>query len=186
MSEWNAETAEWYAEKYGDYPTNRLAVNELDLLDHSSIVDVGCGTGSALRHAASMTAGGKLIGIDPVPRMIEIAKELTKKYECKNRIEYRVGSAEQLPIDNDFAKYVFAFDSIDHWQDIDKGLREIKRILQPDGTFAIVKDKSVPGAKKAIKTLMKNLESAGFEISAMKEISKEEINFLLLICSTWK
>lgn len=186
MSEWNAETAEWYAEKYGDYPTNRLAVNELDLLDHSSIVDVGCGTGAALRHAASITAGGEFIGIDPVPRMIEIARELTKEHEFINRIEYRVGSAEKLPVDNDFAKFVFAFDSIDHWQDIDKGLMEIKRILQPDGTFAIVKDKSVPSTNKAIKTLINNLESAGFELLVKKEISKEEISFLLLICSPLK
>jgi ubiquinone/menaquinone biosynthesis C-methylase UbiE len=186
MPEWNAETAEWYAEKYGDYPTNRLAVNELALLDHSSLVDVGCGTGSALRHAASMTAGGEFIGIDPVPRMIEIARELTEEHKFKNRIKYRVGSAEQLPVDNDFAKYVFAFDSMDHWQDIDKGLREIKRILRPDGTFAIVKDKSVPGANKAIGTLVKSLESAGFEISVRKEISRVKISFLLLICSTLK
>jgi ubiquinone/menaquinone biosynthesis C-methylase UbiE len=183
MSYWNAETAEWYAEKYRDYPTNRLAVNELDLLDHSSIVDVGCGTGSALRHAASITAGGVFIGIDPVPRMIEIAKELTEEHEFKGRIEYRVGSAEKLPIDNDFARYVFAFDSIDHWQDVDKGFREIKRILQPDGLFTIVKDKSVPGANIAIKTLIQNVESAGFKISNLKEITREEISFLLMICS---
>jgi hypothetical protein len=26
MTEWNTETAEWYAANYGDYPTNRLAI----------------------------------------------------------------------------------------------------------------------------------------------------------------
>ncbi|GAB4416146.1 MAG: hypothetical protein Kow002_01750 [Anaerolineales bacterium] len=182
MSEWNTETAEWYAEKYGDYPTNRLAVNELDLFDHVSIVDVGCGTGAALRHAASMIAGDKLIGIDPVPRMIEIAKELTDEKKYKNRIEYKVGSAEKLPVDNDFANFVFAFDSIDHWRDIDKGLAETKRIIQSGGTFAIVKDTSVPGASKAIETLTKNLEAAGFTIANKKKISAEGISFFLITC----
>ena len=29
MTEWNAETAEWYAGKYGEYATNRIAVGAL-------------------------------------------------------------------------------------------------------------------------------------------------------------
>ncbi len=186
MSEWNAETAEWYAENYGEYPTNRLAVDQLDLADQAAIVDVGCGTGSALRHAASKTAGsatgGVLIGIDPVPRMIEIARERTREHELEDRIEFRVGSAEQLPVDDGFASCVFAFDSIDHWQDVEKGLKEVRRVLQSDGMLAVVKDKSVPGVKKAVRELVNNLESAGFEITERKEISTGEISFLLLIC----
>jgi len=27
MTEWDSDTAEWYAENYGEYPTNRLAVD---------------------------------------------------------------------------------------------------------------------------------------------------------------
>jgi tRNA G46 methylase TrmB len=61
MSEWNAQTAEWYAEKYGDYPTNRLAVSKIEFMDDPIIIDVGCGTGAALRHAASEITGGLLI-----------------------------------------------------------------------------------------------------------------------------
>jgi SAM-dependent methyltransferase len=124
MSEWNAEAAEWYAENYGDYPTIRLAVDQLDLWDQAAVVDVGCGTGSALRHTASKTAGGVFIGIDPVQRMIEIARERTREHELTDQIEFRVGSSGQLPVDGGFAECVFAFDSIDHWQDVDKGLKE--------------------------------------------------------------
>ncbi len=47
MSEWDSETADWYAEKYGEYPTNRLAVEKLVFVDDTTIVDVGCGTGAA-------------------------------------------------------------------------------------------------------------------------------------------
>ena len=31
MSTWNAETAEWYAAKYGEYATNRLAADAAQL-----------------------------------------------------------------------------------------------------------------------------------------------------------
>ena len=96
MTEWNSETAEWYAANYGDYPTNRLAVERLDLPDQATIVDVGCGTGSALRYAAAKVTNGNLIGIDPVPRMIEIAKDKTKEILTGYPINFMVGSAERI------------------------------------------------------------------------------------------
>ena len=181
MSDWNAETSEWYAKNYGDYPTNKLGINALDLLDNSTIVDIGCGTGSALRHAASKITGGKFIGVDPVPRMIEIANEETQNHDAKNRIAFRVGSAETLPVENNIADYVLAFDSIDHWQDIEKGLSEVKRILQPDGKFVVVKDNSVPGAKKAIDDLTSKLTSMDYTISDQQEISNEGVSFYIII-----
>jgi len=105
MTEWNAETAEWYAANYGDYPTNRLAVGQLDISDQLTIVDVGCGTGSALRSAATEAKNGNLIGVDPVPRMIEIAKNNSKEDETGYHIELMVGSAEDLPIEDSIAAW---------------------------------------------------------------------------------
>lgn len=186
MSDWNAETAEWYAKKYGNYPTNILGIDELTLSENATIVDVGCGTGSALRHATTKIQGGKFIGIDPVPRMIEIAIEETKKHKAKARIEFRVGSAENLPVNDDTADYVLSFDSIDHWLDIDKGLEEIKRIMQSNGMFVIVKDKSVPGAKQSIENLITKLLSTGFNLIKKQEISHEEVNFFLLLTEIGK
>ena len=102
MSEWNDETAEWYANKYGEYATNRLAVDALDIHDRSVLVDVGCGAGAALRHAASRVTQGTLIWIDPVPRMIEIARERALSHPHGAGIEFRQGTAEELPVDDDF------------------------------------------------------------------------------------
>ena len=182
MSDWNRETAEWYAEKYGEYATNRLGVDELDIFDNTVIVDIGCGTGAALRHAASKVANGKFIGIDPVPRMVEIANERTENHPARDQIEYRVGAAEALPVDDGVADYVLAFDTIDHWQDVEKGLLEVRRILKTGGKFSIVKDQGVFGANKAAERLKGNLEMAGFVITTTKQISKEDVAFYLVIC----
>ncbi|MBE2223937.1 MAG: class I SAM-dependent methyltransferase, partial [Anaerolineae bacterium] len=149
MSNWDSKTAEWYAENYGDYPTNTLAVDALDLTPHSIVVDVGCGTGSALRHAAEQVTTGLLVGIDPVPRMVEIAREQTTNHAAADRIVYYEGSAENLPVDDNFADFVFAFDSFDHWQDQLQGLREVKRILKSTGLFVVVKDSGLPDGSKA-------------------------------------
>jgi SAM-dependent methyltransferase len=181
MPEWDAETAEWYAANYGDYPTNRLAVEHLELPVDCVIVDIGCGTGSALRHASLMIDKGTLIGVDPVPRMIEIARALTEDHPGSARVAFEVGAAEDLPIETDRADFVFAFDSIDHWQDIVSGLEEVKRILRPGGRFVIVKDLGVPGAKDALKTLRLSLESSGFTIESRTSIQADDVAFVLLI-----
>ena len=186
MPEWNTETAEWYATNYGNYPTNRLAVDHLELMDHITIIDVGCGTGSALRYAANKFIAGTLIGIDPVPRMIEIAEELTENHSAFDRISFKVGVAEDLPIDDDSADLVFAFDSIDHWQDVEQGLEEIQRILKSDGEVVLVKDNGVPGAKEALNSLRKTLDSAGFDLTVQKEINAEDMTFCLWICQSTK
>ena len=134
-----------------------------------------------MRHAALKIKGGKFIGIDPVPRMVEIAIEETKEHMAINQIEFRVGSAE-----NHIADYVLAFDSIDHWQDIEKGLLEVKRIMQLKGKFIIVKDNSVPGAKKAIADLTNKLDSIEFVIVDKQTISNDEVGFYMIIVELGK
>lgn len=114
-SEWNAETAQWYVDKYGEYATNRLAVDALDVAPNGVIVEVGCGTDSALRRVAAPVPGGELVGVDPVPRMLEIARERAADHPEGHRIEFGEGAAEKLPVGDDHADLVFAFDSIDHW-----------------------------------------------------------------------
>lgn len=183
MADWNSETAEWYAKNYGEYPTNRLAVDELDLPMDAVIVDLGCGTGSALRHASSQVSDGLLIGIDPVSRMIEIARERTVDHPGSDRIVYRQGTAESIPIEDDFSDFVFAFDSIDHWADKSKGFAEIHRILRPDGKLVLVKDSSVPGASKVREALVDEIQQFNFKVLDKRQRSGEGVTFTLWICA---
>jgi ubiquinone/menaquinone biosynthesis C-methylase UbiE len=182
MNEWDAETAEWYAANYGEYATNRLAVEALELKPDSLVVDVGCGTGSALRRAASTITQGSLIGVDPVPRMIEIARERTAGHPAAARIEFRLGAAEDLPVDDAAADVVLAFDSFDHWQDKARGLSEIRRILRPAGRFVVVKDAGLPGEQEARRAFVDALARAGFVVSREEQIEGDDVRFTLWEC----
>ena len=182
MTPWDAEAAEWYAANYGEYATNRLAVEALELEPDAVVVDVGCATGSALRHAASAVSAGNLIGVDPVPRMIELARERTAGHPAAPRIEFRLGHAEHLPVDDAAADVVLAFDSVDHWQDVARGLSEIRRILHPAGRLVVVKDASVPGERMARRALVDALARAGFVVSREEQIAGADVRFTLWIC----
>ena len=182
MGEWNAETVEWYAKKYGEYATNRLAVDALELSPDAIIVDVGCGTGAALRHVAPRVADGTLVGVDPMPRMIEIARERAASHPEGSRIDFREGPAEKLPVDDGFADVVFAFDSIDHWHDQERGLAEIRRVLKPAGQLFVVKDGGVPGGAEARGAFVDGLVASGFEVTSEQALAGEDVAFTMWQC----
>jgi len=182
MSEWDAKTAEWYASHFGEYATNRVGLDQVAISPDAVVVDVGCGTGAALRHASARVTAGRLVGIDPIPRMIEIARERTADHPAAARIAYRVGSAEDLPVDDDSADLVLAFDSIDHWADRALGLAQVKRILRAGGRFVVVKDGNVAGSGEARKALTDELQQAGLAVIEHKDMSGEGVRFGLWVC----
>lgn len=183
MAPWDDETAQHYADAYGEYPTNRLGAEALDLEDSITVVDVGCGTGSALRHAATRFKGGALIGVDPVPRMVEIARARAADHRERARLEFRTGPAEALPVEDATADVVFAFDSMDHWVDRARGLAEIRRILRPQGRLVIVKDQGIPQASDGKKVLLEALAAAGFRVDQRTDPAHDAVSCTIWCCT---
>ena len=179
MGEWTAETAEWYADKYGEYATNRLGIDALDLAAATTVVDIGCGTGAALRHLAESGSEATLIGVDPVARMVEIARERLPAKPPYQRIEFRQGSASAIPLESGSADVLLAFDSFDHWSDKAAGLAEVRRVLRPSGQFAMVKDGGAPGGGEAREAVQQALQHAGFTVLREEDIAKDDVTFTL-------
>ncbi|MGH9046308.1 MAG: class I SAM-dependent methyltransferase, partial [Acidimicrobiales bacterium] len=71
----------------------RLAERLSGLGPGDSVADVGCGPGAAVRHAAKF--GASVVGIDPAPVMLTVARSLTRS---SDRIRFGEGSAEALPL----------------------------------------------------------------------------------------
>jgi len=181
MYEWNDATAERYARKYGDCATNRLPVEAIQLPSDATVVDIGCGTGATLRRAADFVTKGVLIGIDPVSRMLEIAREQTAAHPAQDRIEFRRGSVENLPVNDDFADFVFAFDSFDFWGDKERGLDEVRRILRLEGRFVVVKDSDMPDAADSGLAFVEKLNRLGFTLLSEQFIEAEGVYFTMWV-----
>lgn len=179
MPDWDARTAEWYAEKYGEYATNRLGIDSLEGLAPSAVLDIGCGTGAALRHASLRWPAARFVGVDPVPRMIEIARDCLIGHVGEGAIEFRLGSAEGIPASDSEFDLVLAFDSVDHWLDPKAGAREVARVLAKKGHVAIVKDQGVPGAAADVVALLQG--EAGVELVGSKQIDADGVSFAIWI-----
>ena len=98
------------------------------------VLDVGCGTGYALRQLAArlpLTSG--FLGVDAAPKMIEVARSAASD----ERLSFMLGTAERLPVGDSVYDLVVSTTSFDHWADQAAGIRECARALAPGGTLVL-------------------------------------------------
>lgn len=131
MVEWSDESVDWYAEKHGDHPSVFAVVAAIPFGGAEDVLDIGCGTGSALRAMAERTSGA-LVGVDPFERMLGHARALTDDA----RVTFAVAGAEVLPFADGSFDMVTAINSTSHWGDLAQGVAEVSRVLRPCGVFA--------------------------------------------------
>ena len=179
MARWDAFAADWYLRTHPDHATNHLAVDRVDLAADAVVVDLGCGLGTALRHAAERVTAGSLIGVDLVPRMVEHAMRLTSEHPAAARIEFRVGEATALPVADDLADVVLAFDTFHHWAEPEAGLAEVRRVLKSGGTFLVAQDDREVDAYGFVAMA----EAAGFEVLTEEQVREEGVRFTLWHCA---
>ena len=110
----------------------------LDLLTHEGakeppkcILDVGCGTGRFLRAASVRWPQAQLLGVDPAEQMILEGARLNPQ------ATFKVGFAESLPLPDESADIVVSSLSFHHWEDHQKGIQEIARVLRPEGLLCL-------------------------------------------------
>jgi len=87
------------------------------------VLDAGCGDGLFAR----VIAAPEVIGIDSAPAMVARARE--------RGIDARLGDIQDLPFDDDEFDVVVCNWTLYHLQDLNSGLREIARVLRPEGCF---------------------------------------------------
>jgi ubiquinone/menaquinone biosynthesis C-methylase UbiE len=98
------------------------------------VLDVGCGTGYALRQLAGRLPGAvELAGIDAAPQMVEVAGQLAGD----ERLTFALGTAERLPFPDAAFDLVISTTSFDHWADQGAGIAECGRVLAPGGYLVL-------------------------------------------------
>lgn len=141
---------------------DRRLVELAELHPDDVVLDVGCGNGITARDVARYVTNGRVIGVDPDPALIRIAQEDTAGDDAEERIEFHVGSAEQLPLPEGTVTVVLAIDSAGLGRDLEAALAEARRVLAPDGRLVIGAADGLRGADQQTERLASALERAGF------------------------
>lgn len=106
------------------------------------ILDIATGTGD-LAILMANTSAAKIIGLDISAGMLEVGKKKIEQKSLSNKIEMVLGDSEKIPYaDNTFDAITVAF-GIRNFENLEKGLSEILRVLKPNGIFIIL-ETSIP------------------------------------------
>lgn len=124
----------WNIDKYW----RKKAICKLRRFNPKIILDVATGTGDFAIYATKMLNPKKLIGIDLSEKMMEIGKEKVLKANLSDIISFQKEDCMSLNFpSNTFDAITVAF-GIRNFQDLDKGLSEIFRILKPGGNLCMI------------------------------------------------
>ncbi len=105
------------------------------LASTSRVLDLGCGPGS-LALAFAPLAGG-VVGIDPEPEMLWIAR--AEAARAGLRIDFREGSSRELGADLGLFRLA-AIGRAFHWMDRQETLARLDRIVEPEGAVVLFGD----------------------------------------------
>lgn len=105
------------------------------------VLDLACGTGDfsiAIAKALSSAPGGHVTGVDLSEGMLAVMREKVGKAGLTEMISIEEGDGENLRFpDNTFDRVTIAF-GIRNFEDREKGLREMLRVLKPGGRLVIL------------------------------------------------
>jgi 2-polyprenyl-6-hydroxyphenyl methylase/3-demethylubiquinone-9 3-methyltransferase len=95
------------------------------------VLDIGCGGGFLAEEFAAL--GCQVTGVDPSPATIAAARAHAAGSGL--RIDYRVGTGEELPVPDTAFDVACCCDVLEHVSDLDRVISETPRVLKPGGLY---------------------------------------------------
>lgn len=126
-----------------DVKWRKKVVRIIDKANPNTILDIATGTGDLAINFAKNTSAKSITGLDISEGMLSVGKTKIEKENLSNKISMILGDSENLPFDdNSFDAISVAF-GVRNFENLEKGLKEIFRVLKTNGTFVIL-ETSVP------------------------------------------
>jgi len=101
------------------------------------ILDIATGTGDFAVSAAKYT-DAKITGIDISQGMLNVGIEKVRKKNLNNRISLQLADSESLPFNDNTFDAITAGFGVRNFENLNKGLSEMKRVLNKDGIVVIL------------------------------------------------
>lgn len=117
----------------------------LDLVTKSNpetILDIATGTGD-LAILMAQTPANKIIGLDISSGMLAVGVQKIAAKKLSDRIEMILGDSESMPFEDNYFDAITVAFGVRNFENLEKGLSEILRVLKPGGAFVIL-ETSVP------------------------------------------
>ncbi len=119
---------------YNDHKWKTNLINKLENLKRPICLDIACGTGDVTFQLAQKYTGGTIYGLDITQAMIDSAN----RRNIFSNIEFVCSDMCNTQFEDNFFDIITASYALRNSPDLNKTLNEIKRILKPNATLAIL------------------------------------------------
>jgi demethylmenaquinone methyltransferase/2-methoxy-6-polyprenyl-1,4-benzoquinol methylase len=146
-----------------DVQWRKKAIKQLAELNPQQVLDVATGTADVALMTHKMLKPTKIIGIDISEGMLDFGRKKIAVQGLQDSIELQVGDSENIAFEeNSFDAVTVAF-GVRNFQDLEKGLKEMLRVLKPGGKLVILEfSKPKQTAFKGVYKLYMNTIAPGF------------------------
>ncbi len=108
-----------------------------------NILDIATGTGDLAIMQSKAIPEATIVGLDISAGMLEVGKQKITKLGLDNSIDMVLGDSENIPFEDNFFDAISVSYGVRNFENLNKGLQEIKRVLKPGGIFVVL-ETSVP------------------------------------------
>jgi len=165
-----------------------LVAEDAERAPDGGLLDVGCGIGGPGRFLADRF-GAPVVGIDLVPRRVEVAQQLTDLTGLSSRISYRTADATGLPLPDSTFGQVWMLDVGIHIRDKRALFGELARVLRPEGLLVLHDQmgplppamrpmtRRVPYIAPSLPQLLRYVEGAGLRVLTWRDTTAEVLEY---------
>lgn len=121
-----------------DIHWRNLTVKQATANNPQKIVDLACGTADLTIALARKALDAKLSGYDLSEGMLEVGRHKVSAAGLDGRITLEQGNGEALPVETETADSVTIAFGIRNFEHPELGLKEMTRILKPNGRLVIL------------------------------------------------
>lgn len=104
----------------------------------SKVLDIATGTGDLAIMLSKGIPNASIVGLDISSGMLSIAKEKVETKKLDDKIELVLGDSEKLNFEDATFDAVTVSYGVRNFEDLDKGLLEIYRVLKPNGILVVL------------------------------------------------
>ncbi len=120
----------------GGFEATRELVELCHIDRNKHVLDIGCGSGRTACYIARKY-GCKVVGVDLLQGMVNRSNERARREGVRDRVEFRLGDAQELPFENELFDVVIGEFITGLLEDKHRGVKEYLRVVKSGGTIGL-------------------------------------------------